>query len=155
LGIEEVRSFIDRAPAEDGDFEGAVTEGEIADAESQLGVAFPPSYRQFVASLGLGDVNSREFYGLIPGKPVTAESGVPSVGISLRERLDSGLPASLVIVSDTGMGEWYVLDTSERDADGECPVKIWSPGTGDFVPGERFDDFGEFALGMLNVDTGD
>ena len=33
-----------------------------------------------------------------------------------------------MIVGDTGMGQYYVLDTAHRDSDGESPVVIWGRG---------------------------
>ncbi len=33
-----------------------------------------------------------------------------------------------MIVGETGTGEYYVLDTSHRDAVGECPVVVWASG---------------------------
>lgn len=108
-------------------FVGPQSPQVIEAAEEALGVTFPPTYRRFVAELGTGYVGPRKLYG------VTAESvHNPDVrgGIwyTLDQRERYGFPEHLVIVGDTGMGEFYVLDTSQPDPLGEFPVVIWFAG---------------------------
>lgn len=143
--------FFDQA-SEAGDFEGSVPQDEIALSENILGVTFPPTFRRFLGTLGVGDVNNFEYYGLVPGRSISDEDVAPSIGVTLAERGRHGMPEGLVIVGDTGMGQWYVLDCSGVDGDSEGEVKIWEPGIGAFVQpysqGSHYADFGDFALDM-------
>jgi antitoxin YobK len=139
LGLEAARQS-DRAR-----FVGPRDPGIVAAAEEALGLSFPPTYRRFLAELGAGAVAGREFYGAIDEN--FDDSSIPDgIWLTLDERKRFGFPKHLVIVGDTGMGEYYVLDTSHRDADGECPVAIWVAGEskeGD-VLGMVAPDFGSF-----------
>ena len=148
VSMLDLERFIEESSAV-GDFEGPVDESEVLAAEVALGVRFPPTYREFLLRLGVGDVNSHEFYGIIPGVQVSDEVKVPNVGITISERSSGEISPGLIIVGDTGMGEWYVLVSESPSADGDYPVKIWSPGAAEFVEGEEHEDFGEFALEML------
>ncbi len=94
-------------------------------AQKALGLEYPPTYRRFLREFGAVAVGGTEFYGIIDSD--FASSGIPdSVWATLSQREVASLPDHLVIVGETGMGEWYVLDTSKRDETGECPVAIWS-----------------------------
>ncbi|TMF89808.1 MAG: SMI1/KNR4 family protein [Chloroflexi bacterium] len=44
------------------DFVGKRSTEMVADAESALGVRFPPTYRKFLTELGAGDIAGEEFY---------------------------------------------------------------------------------------------
>jgi antitoxin YobK len=56
-------------------------------------------------------------------------SGVPdAIWLTLRHRLSSNLPDSLILTGDTGDGSYYALDTTRTDAAGEAPVVVWTPG---------------------------
>ncbi|MGH9247873.1 MAG: SMI1/KNR4 family protein [Acidimicrobiales bacterium] len=125
-------------------FVGPRESGLVSAAEEALGVPLPPTYRRFVAELGAGSVGGREFYGAIDENFV--DSSIPDgIWLTLDERERFGFPNHLVIVGDAGLGGHYVLDTSQRDADGECPVVVWVAGQsqeGDNL--EVAPDFGSF-----------
>jgi len=114
----------------------------VATAESALGVRFPPTYRRFLLELGAGDIAGESFYGVIGADFV--HSRVPDgIWLTLDERRN-GLPIPLVIVSSSGDGIWYALDTSRTDASGESPVVALSlPGS---PPKQIASDFGAFFL---------
>lgn len=151
MSMEDIQRFIELATsAESTDFAGPVPEAEISDAENVIGLAFPPTYRQFVKRLGAGNVEAQEFNGIIHGKSVAEVQESPSVGLTLRERVDVGLPESMIIVSDTGTGEYYVLDASRTAVNGDLPVDIWSPGLGITVEENYATDFGAFALSFVD-----
>ncbi|CAN5232970.1 hypothetical protein BH18ACT4_BH18ACT4_04360 [soil metagenome] len=72
-------------------------------------------------------MGGREFYGAIDDNFV--DSSIPDgIWLTLDERERFGFPEHLVIVGETGMGEYYVLDTSQAGANGECPVVVWVAG---------------------------
>src|SRR5438093_9524123 len=92
------------------DFVGKRSTEMVADAESALGVRFPPTYRKFPTELGAGDIAGEEFYGVTTN--TLASSSVPNgIWLTLEER-KGGLPSPLVIVYATGDGTWFALDTS-------------------------------------------
>ena len=128
------------------DFVGKRSTEMVADAESALGVRFPPTYRKFLTELGAGDIAGEEFYGVTTNTFVS--SSVPNgIWLTLEER-KGGLPSPLVIVYATGDGTWFALDTSEVDSQGESPVVSWTPGSS--MSNRRLvrvaDDFGQFFL---------
>jgi hypothetical protein len=133
--------------AEDADFYGPASEALIARAEGVLGLAFPASYRAFLASLGCGGIVGLEFYGLINDD--FEHSSVPdAVWLSLNLRRTTSAPNSLVVVSDTGDGGYYAVDTARKDAQGESPVVEWWPGLEGAEGNGRVvaSDFGAFFL---------
>lgn len=129
--------------SEQADFEGAKGPNLIVAAEQALGVVFPPTYRRFLQELGCGDIAGEEFFGVIGDDFV--ESSVPNgIWLTLMER-KSGLPHSLVVVAATGDGAMFALNTSTRDAGGECPVVVWRAGQNSNENLERVaEDFGAF-----------
>jgi hypothetical protein len=67
------------------------------EAESALGICFPPSYRAFLQAFGAGSIRGREIYGILDGD--YQNSAIPDgIWLTLQERQSSGLPESLVIV---------------------------------------------------------
>jgi hypothetical protein len=124
-------------------------------AEEALGVSLPPTYRRFVAELGAGSVGGREFYGVIDENFV--DSSIPDgIWLTLDERTRFGLPKHLVIIGDSGMGEYYALDTTRRDSVGESPVVVWVAGASQ--EGDELEviaqDFGSFFWSVLQQALG-
>ena len=128
MGMAELEQALDAVRDSDRSrFVGARDPALVTAAEEALGVPLPPTYRRFVTELGAGSVGGREFYGAIDENFV--DSSIPDgIWLTLDERERFGFPKHLVIVGDTGMGEYYVLDTSRRDDKGESPVVIWVAG---------------------------
>ena len=109
-----------------GDFEGAKPETLASLAEDALGLRFPPTYRGFLLRSGCGDITGCEFYGLIDDE--FEDSSVPNgVWLTLRERQDSGLPKTLVIVYSDGMGTYFAIDTAQSTSGDENPIVSWQP----------------------------
>jgi hypothetical protein len=128
------------------DFEGPREERLVARAEAAIGHRFPSSYREFLLALGAGDFDGEEFYGVISDDFVN--SGIPdAVWLTLRERVDSSLPNSYLIVGDAVEGGYYVLDLEMAAAGAESPVEIWIPGKG--ITAIIAADFGAFALARI------
>lgn len=124
------------------DFAGAKDETLIALAEKTLDLKFPDDYRLFLQILGCGDIGGREFFGVIDSDFIN--SSIPdAVWITLQERVESNLPNSYIIISDTGDGSYIVLNCIESDED---KVMIWTPGVkSEDMPFEPcYSDFGTF-----------
>jgi len=113
-------------------------------AEKILGLNFPPTYRLFLKKFGCGGLGSLEVYGIIDEH--FEKGGIPDgIWLTLDER-KTGAPYNFIIIASTGYGPYYVLDTSQVNKDGECPVLLWTPGEPP-SPTERVNnDFGEFFL---------
>jgi cell wall assembly regulator SMI1 len=131
-------------------FVGGRDSTAIQEAESALGIRFPPSYRAFLQAFGAGSVRGREIYGILDGD--YQDSAIPDgIWLTLQERQSSGLPESLVIVHSTGDGDYVAIDTSQRRADGENPMVLWSAGSsaadGDLE--QVSPDFGTFFLELV------
>ncbi len=129
------------------DFAGQQPPARIASAEVALGLEFPATYREFLARFGCGGLNSLEFYGVVQDDFVN--SGVPdAVWLTLDLRRTAAMPDCYILVSDTGDGGFYAIDTSQRDSSGESPVVEWWPGFPEAEDNPRFvaPDFGTFFL---------
>jgi SUKH superfamily protein len=139
--VEAALHLVDKNPSA-GRFVGSQDAELVAAAESALGVRFPPTYRRFLLELGAGDIAGEEFYGITG--PDLVRGPVPN-GIWLTLDLRrNGLPEPLVIVSSSGDGIWYALDTSQADASGESPVvALQLP---ESPPKQIASDFGDFFL---------
>ncbi len=130
-----------------GDFDGEKSASLISKAEKALGFGFPPTYKEFLLTLGCGDVEGLEFYGLINEN--FEESSVPdAIWLTLDER-KSGLPSNLMLVSSTGDGNYIALKMDETNGENENPVVLISP-TGDIIE-KVADDFGTFLLNELEA----
>jgi hypothetical protein len=127
----------------EGDFEGPKSEAFVAKAEAALDLVFPPTYRRFLRELGCGDIGGLEIYGIVDDDFVN--SSVPDgIWLTLENRKVIRLNPAVIIISDVGDGTFYGIDTSERNAEGESPVRIYSV-NGEYSEKEA-DDFGAFLL---------
>lgn len=102
----------------------------------------------------LRDVRSNRFEAVLVTSQITPS---PSIARSARRaREKSDLPKHLVIVGDTGMGEYYALDTSQRDSNSERPVVICASGRSQ--EGDALEivapDFGSFFLRAIEEEFG-
>ena len=106
---------------------GPSTDAQIDAAEEQLGCEFPPTYRAFLRQFGaitmpthVGVVHS--FVGLSQAAP----DGKGVVERTLSGRTEKRIAADLIVV---GMGanyqEWFCLDLSDRNEDGEAPIVLF------------------------------
>jgi len=128
----------------ESDFSGSKSEELILKAEKALGKTLPKTYRQFLSKYGCGDIEGVEFYGIINDDFIN--SSVPdAVWLTLCERKE-GLPESLIIISATGNGYYYAIETSITDNQGENPVVLYGM---DRIIETVASDFGEFALKLI------
>lgn len=125
---------------EEADFCGKIDESRINRAEELLSIKFPPSYREFLSLFGCGDLFSVEIFGII-NDPDSDSKALPNgVWLTLSEH-GVGMNKKLIIISETGDGAYYVLDSSAPDKLGEYPVLLLDDsGDLEFVA-SNFDDF--------------
>lgn len=125
--------------AENADFDGKKGESVIEKAEKALEITFPLTYREFLLTLGCGDINGVEFYGVSTDNFET--SSIPNgIWLTLDERKTCNLDKKFILLSDS-LEYYYALDTSKMK-DGECPVVDLLPdGTIASVVAPTFGDF--------------
>ncbi|MCC6417371.1 MAG: SMI1/KNR4 family protein [Gemmataceae bacterium] len=114
-------------------FSGPVSEDEVAWAERELGVPFPPSYRTFVRHFGSGQVHHYKLLG------VRAASLWDDV-VASNHLAFPRLPSHLIRVVETLDEHTFHLDTSQPDANGECPVRVYGPGASGRVVARNYLD---------------
>jgi hypothetical protein len=135
--MDEIDTFIAQI-REAGDevwMAGSQSEEAIVELERALGVAMPPSYRQFLSRFGgVGIVNSF-ISGIIEGKPLEKGTGW-LYGDTQGFRDDFDMPEYLLIVQANEDAP-YCLDTRRRSQDGEFPLvcyELHSRRVGDMAP---------------------
>ncbi|WP_416967094.1 SMI1/KNR4 family protein [Streptomyces sp. 4F14] len=99
----------------------------LAAAERALGLKFPPSCRRLIEEFGTWDVPPKEFLGVYR-TPARGDTLLGSVAQTLEARTAVRLPRHLLVVMLDDVWSFVVLDTSQTDEDGECPVFAWNPG---------------------------
>lgn len=122
---------------------GGKSEEVIKNAEISIGTFFPNTFKEFIRKYGLVLIFGKEFSGI--GKNETVESWARD---TLYIRRNDGASSCYIVISLTGDGAYYALDTSRMNADNECPVVLL-----DYVHGEKpvdvAEDFGKFLLDQL------
>ncbi|MFI5688587.1 SMI1/KNR4 family protein [Streptomyces sp. NPDC051636] len=147
MGIREAEQFVQlfRENPDESIFAGGCSEAEIAEAERQLGVTFPESYKFFLRELGDCYVAGEEIYGVVVRDSQLL--GAVTETFDLRE--STGMPSHLVAFRPDGMGGYFTLDTSRMSAEGEAPVYVWGAGAHSATELEYIGtDFGTVALGL-------
>lgn len=122
---------------------GPASQEMIGSAESRLGVHFPPSYRQFLATYGAAVCSGFEIAGLFFGEKKDEPplwSDVVALTLQ-RRRVARFLPSGHVVISDDGGDYTYYLDTTKCKPGEECPVVALGPGVDGVIIGENFLDF--------------
>jgi cell wall assembly regulator SMI1 len=145
MGIEELRRGLEMAQLDDNaDFGTPASPELISSAEEYLGVTFPPTYREFVASVGWGSFAGREFYGITPSGVIA--KAIPSVIFATKDERQHGLPSRFLLIEDPGGEEEYVIDTQDLGRNGDAPVKVWTPASDPANLEVVADDFGSYLL---------
>ena len=142
------------ANAGGGDFEGRKPESLVARADTTLGVAFPPSYRQFLLELGCGSIAGFEVYGVID-EDFASSAAPDAIWLTLAERRVNGLDARFIVIGALGDGTFDCLDTAHLGPDREAPVvQVSAEGEN---PVRLADSFGEYFLAEVEdaVSDGD
>ncbi|MEQ1951091.1 SMI1/KNR4 family protein [Mesorhizobium yinganensis] len=122
-------------------FVGPRDETLILSAEDALAGSLPPTYRAFVGSLGAGNFDAFEVYGVIDRN--FEDSTIPNgVWLTLSERQQNGLPSEYAIVSASGDGGWYCIELGDQ----ESPVFLCPVGSAPQARQRVATDFGTFFL---------
>lgn len=99
---------------------GGCSDDLVASLESALNVLLPPSYRQFLLTLGAVDISGSPVSGIIDGNPLDP-SGGSLYGETQRMRLECQLPEPLLVLQ-SDEDALYCFDTSVDGLNGEYPV---------------------------------
>src|SRR5271167_1107066 len=117
------------------DLLGPVPDRQITRAERELGVAFPPSFRAFLVQFGGGFLFDYEFLGL------AEEPGHWLDIVQMNRAPRPRVPRHFVMFIYAGGDCAFYLDTSQRDAMGECKVVVFGPGEEGIPVADSFLDF--------------
>lgn len=99
---------------------GPASEAQIAAAEDQLGIRFPPQYREFLSNFGSGGVDSEDFIGL--NRP--EHLNIVKLTSRLRAR-NNPLPARLLPLRGDGFGNYDCL-VQRPTTHGEFAIVQWN-----------------------------
>ncbi len=127
---------------------GPVSEAQIATAEEQLGMGFPPQYREFLSNFGSGGVDSEDFIGL------NGPDYLDIVKLTSRLRArNNPLPLWLLPLRSDGFGNYDCLDLQQPTTYGEFSVVQWNHEAGENqqceVLAQSFDTWFESVLRMI------
>ncbi len=126
---------------------GPKDEALIGRAEAFLGVAFPPSYREFLRRWGTLGFGPEEIYG-VTGENFETGRVPNGIWFTAQERGKFGLPPGFVVVVNADGDQYYCIDTTQKSADGESPVVIWDVSSRT-VLGTKDSSFADFLLARL------
>lgn len=99
---------------------GPQPEEVIATLERELGVALPPSYRQFLAKFGGFSLPNSPISGILRGDPL-GQNISWLYGATQRFRSEFGMPDFLLVIQPDEDAP-YCLDTRRSRPDGEYPL---------------------------------
>jgi len=128
---------------------GAASAELINAAEYELGIQFPPSYRQFLSQYGAVMCEEVEIVGLFLNENEDEPplwSDIVSRTKNLRclpgsSVVDDNWPRSYLPISSDGTDYMFYLDESQSDESGECPVIVLGPGADGIVVASDVFDF--------------
>ncbi len=112
----------------EAEFGRGATPQEIEQAEKQLGVELPESYKAFLRHFGWASLEGMELYGL--GEDVPLYLDLVKVTLSERTQMRPRLPSGLVPLMNDGAGNHYCLDAASSEQ-GQCPVVFWEHNHGE------------------------
>ncbi len=127
---------------------GPVAEADITNAEADLDVRFPISYRVFLKHFGAGYLSGFcEIAGLGVGRATDPEppqwSHVVDLNLRMRRASRGLIPQEYIRISDDGGDFSFQLDTGKTDDRGECPVVVLGPGRDGIAVAGTFLEFAE------------
>lgn len=134
---------------ENNDFQDFITDEKvIAEAEVNLNLKFPKSYRLFLQELGCGGIDWLEIYG-IPQNNLNLCSIPNAIWLTLDERNCSNIDKNVILIAQSDE-YFYAIYCCNSDNDGENPII-------DYNPNKRIEDceviaknFEEFLKNSVN-----
>ena len=124
---------------------GGVNEEAIQEAEAELGIRFPPSYRRFLSHFGAAFGSGYEIAGLFEAdndddRPPLWVNVVTST-LELRSDSHGEFPNEYIPFSGDGGDYEFYLDMSRSNAQGESPVIALDRGGHAVIIADDFLDF--------------
>jgi hypothetical protein len=131
----EIAALVNGSNGVPADLLGPVPDRQVARAERELRVTFPPSFRAFLRQFGGGFLFDYEFLGL------AEEPGHWLDIVQMNRAPRPKIPRHFVMFIYAGGNCAFYLDTSQRDATGECKVVVFGPGEDGIPVADSFMDF--------------
>ena len=126
---------------------GPVPESAISAAEEALGVTFPPSYRTFLRTFG--GIAIPAHLGIVHDFVGVTHENADVVKRTLDARTERKLSENLVVVGmGAGYQEWFCLDVSRTQANGEAPVLMYDA-RDNALDQQFYDDFGQMLAEVM------
>ncbi|WP_406693390.1 SMI1/KNR4 family protein [Singulisphaera sp. Ch08] len=127
-------------------FYGPVSEETIVQAENELNLKFPYSYREFLRHFGAAYMLGYSFDGLTNPDPDSAEMPdflnlVDTAKQDWKGIAGIGMPEYLLLFTHDGGDFGFYIDTSIHDERGESPILIFGPGADGIQVATDFLDF--------------
>ena len=93
---------------------GPIPDQVVARAESKLGCAFPPEYRDFLLRFGCGSFGSFEVYGIV-GSDIEVACVPNGVWLTQDEQNNGCIPTDKIILASLGNGEYYTINCGTEE----------------------------------------
>jgi hypothetical protein len=126
---------------------GPVPESAISAAEEALGVTFPPSYRTFLRTFG--GIAIPAHLGIVHDFVGVTHENADVVKRTLAARTERKLSENLIVVGmGAGCQEWFCLDVSRTQPNGEAPVLMYDA-RDNALDQQFYDDFGQMLAEVM------
>lgn len=128
---------------------GPQSESLVAEAESILGFALPPTYRRFVLEHGTAIFAGEEAYGVF--KSDDEKGSVPNaIWVTFQKRERLALPDNYLVIYAVGNGDFCCLAIHGGEDD-DCPVVSLTPKAqiGQFHIQKEAGNFGDWWLSIV------
>lgn len=121
--IEEAISALKAKSIANPRVASAPTEAQIREAEAELGLDFPPSFRTFLQFAGAYQLPYWETYWV--GDEGLGYRNIVEANRCERNEAEPALPPFLVAFHNNGSGDQLCFDTRRCDENGEYPIVFW------------------------------
>ncbi|GIK53273.1 MAG: SMI1/KNR4 family protein [Planctomycetaceae bacterium] len=123
MGTQDLATVLRRIlPAEA--IAGPQSQGSVDRLESALGVRLPPSYREFIKTVG-GISSATTTVSGIFAEDAIGEYAGGAYSDTMTLRAESGLPDNLLVIYPSDGSFAWCLDLAQRDEVGETPVVLY------------------------------